>query len=60
MPTVEADSLIIAISYELKPQEGLTTFDMLQDPEFAKEQARLQYVRPYLTPVINSLYAICF
>ncbi|KAF7797941.1 hypothetical protein EIP86_009148 [Pleurotus ostreatoroseus] len=40
--TAEADSLLIAISYELKPQEGLTTFDILQDPEFAKEQARLQ------------------
>ena len=44
MCVAEADSLIIAISYELKPQENLTTFDMLQDPEFAKEQARLQYV----------------
>ncbi|KAJ3554276.1 hypothetical protein NM688_g3197 [Phlebia brevispora] len=41
------DHVYAALTYELKPDRGYTSFDMLKDDAFAKEQARLQELDQY-------------
>ena len=38
----------LAVSYEVKPGPGVTSFDMLRDPDFAQEQLRLQYAFSFI------------
>lgn len=37
-------NILVAVTFELDPNVPHETFDALRDPDFAKEQGRLQYV----------------